>query len=172
MANVKGLLELAQSLMKKERWRYTVRLLKRNPAELEEDWKLLWNLGWSYFKLERTAEAQRYLARATQLAPNSHACWFALGSVYLEKKQFKKAESALADALRIKDSYLTRIGLALAYQAQGKIVQAENTHLDGIKLKPRESERYAAYADFLSDIGREAQAEKMNQKAKEMRRIN
>jgi Flp pilus assembly protein TadD len=141
MAKAKGLLERAHSLMKEERWREAVELLKENPDLLEKDWKLLWNLGWSYFQLERTADARRYLARASQLAPNSHACKFALGSVYLEKKQYKKAESVLADALQIKDSYLTRIGLALAYQAQGKITQAENTHLDGIKLKPKESER-------------------------------
>jgi len=158
--------------MKEERWSEAIKLLKGNSALLEKDWELLWNLGWSYFKLERISEARRYLIKATKLAPESHACKFALGSVFLKKKQYKKAESILADALRIKDSDLTRMSLAMAYQAQGKTTQAENTHLDGIKLKPKASERYAAYADFLSDIGREAESERMNRKAREIRRIN
>ena len=158
--------------MKQERWRETIKLLKGNSALLGKDWELLWNLGWCYFKLERYAEAQRYLTKATQLAPKNHACKFALGSVFLKKKQYKKAESVLAEALRIKDLDLTRMSLAMAYQAQDKISQAENTHLDGIKLKPKASERYAAYADFLADIGREAESERMNRKAREVRRIN
>jgi Tfp pilus assembly protein PilF len=165
-------LERAQSLMKEERWRDALELLKENSFDLEKNWELLWNLGWCYFKLERLDEARKYLTRASHLVPKSYACRFALGCVYLGKKQYNKAESILSLALQAKESYIARIGLALAFLAQGKIQQAENTHLDGIKLKPRDSERYAAYADFLSDVGRKADAEKMNRKAKELRRVN
>jgi Tfp pilus assembly protein PilF len=65
-----------------------------------------------------------------------------------------------------------RIGLALAYLAQGKIVEAEQTHLDDIRLKPKKSERYKSYAAFLSDVGGEVEAEKMNRKAKKLQRVN
>ena len=55
---------------------------------------------------------------------------------------------------------------------QGKVNEAENTHLDGIRLRPKQSKRYEAYGDFLSDVGREDEAERMNQKAQELKRIN
>jgi tetratricopeptide (TPR) repeat protein len=166
------LLELAQSLMKQERWRETIKLLKASTSVVEKHWELLWNLGWCYFKLQRWGEAGKYLAMATRLAPNSHACKFGLGSVYLKKKQYKKAEQSLTEALQIKEGHIARIGLALAYLAQGKIVEAENTHIENIRLKPKKSERYSSYADFLSDIGREVDAAKMYRKARELQGIN
>src|SRR5215467_12923949 len=118
----------------------------------EKLWELSWNLGWCYFKLKHWAKAQKYLTKAMKLAPANHACKYALGQVYLKKKQYKKAELILAEALHIKESHATRIGLALAYLGQGKIKQAEKTHLDGIKLKPKKSEGYESYATFLSDV--------------------
>ena len=67
---------------------------------------------------------------------------------------------------------LTRIALALAYLSQGKVVEAENVHLEGIRLKPKSSERYESYAAFLSDVGRETEAQTMNQKARTLLSIN
>jgi Tfp pilus assembly protein PilF len=166
------LLKLAQSVMREEHWSKVIRLLKENSSVVEKHWELLWNLGWCYFKLERMGEARKYLTRATGLAPENHVCKYGLGQVYLKQKQYKKAESVLFEALQIKESHSARIGLAFAYLAQGRVEEAEKTHLDGIKLKPRKSERYESYAAFLSDVGREAEAEKMNRKARELRRIN
>ena len=95
MVKANRLLKVAQSLMKQERWRETIKMLKGNSAQLGKDWELLWNLGWCYFKLERYAEAQRYLTKATQLAPKNHACKFALGSVFLRKSSTKKQNPSL-----------------------------------------------------------------------------
>lgn len=172
MAKTDRLLKLAQSLMEKHHWREAVKLLKEDPALLQKDWRLLWNLGWSYFKLERMDDAEKYLKRAANLAPENHACKFALGLVYLDKKQYKKAELLLLEALQIKESYVARIGLAFAYLKQGKVGEAERTHLDGIRLRPKQSKRYEAYGNFLSDVGCEAKAERMNQKAQELKLIN
>jgi Tfp pilus assembly protein PilF len=166
------LLKVAQSVMREERWRDAIKLLKTNSSLVEKHWELLWNLGWCNFKLERMDEARKYLARATKLAPENHVCKYGLGQVYLKTKQYKKAELILSEALQIKESHAARIGLALAYLAQGRVEEAEKTHLNGIRLKPKKSERYESYAAFLSDVGREAEAEKMNRKAKELQRIN
>jgi tetratricopeptide (TPR) repeat protein len=166
------LLKLAQSVMKGERWREAIELLKEDSLVVEKHWELLWNLGWCYFKLGRMNEARKCLTRAMKLAPENHVCKYGLGQVYLKQKQYKKAERILSQALQIKESHAARIGLALAYLAQGRIEEAEKTHLDGIRLKPKKSERYESYAAFLSDVGREAEAEKMNRKAEELRRIN
>jgi Flp pilus assembly protein TadD len=166
------LLKLAQSVMKEERWHEAITLLKENPSVVEKHWELLWNLGWCYFKLKRMDDARKFLTKAMQLAPKNHICKFGLGQVYLKKKQYKKAERILSEALQIKESHTARISLALAYLAQGKIGEAENTHLENIKLRPKKSERYEAYADFLSDVGREGEAEKMYRRARELQRIN
>lgn len=168
----KALLKRAESVMKEERWRDAIKLLKTNSSMVENNWELQWNLGWCYFKLERMDEAQKHLTAAMRLAPDRYACKFGLGVVYLEREWYKKAESLLPEALEIKDNYVTRISLAFVFLAQGKVEQAEKLHLDGIKLKPKESRRYESYAAFLSDIGREAEAARMSRKAKELRRIN
>jgi len=166
------LLKIAQSVMREERWHEAIKLLKENSSVVKKHWELLWNLGWCYFKLERWDESQKYLTRATRLAPENHVCKYALGQVYLKKEQYEKAELILSEALRIKESHVARIGLALAYLAQGRIAEAEKTHLDGIRFKPKKSEKYKSYAAFLSDVGREAEAAKMNRKAKELQRVN
>jgi tetratricopeptide (TPR) repeat protein len=162
----------AGSLMKESRWLDAIKLLNDGSSGVGKYWKLSWNIGWCYFKLGRFEEAQRYMKRANKLAPENPICKWALGAVYLKKRQFKNAEAILAESLRIKESYPTRISLALAYLAQGKIAEAEKTHLDGLKLRTRRSERYESYAAFLSDVGREGEAERMNQKAIELRNVN
>jgi tetratricopeptide (TPR) repeat protein len=169
---MRELLKLAQSVMREERWHEAIRLRKEHSAVVETHWELSWNLGWCYFKLKRMDEARKHLARAANIAPENHVCKYGLGQVYLKKKQYKKAEAILSEALRLKESHLSRSSLAFAYLAQGKIEEAEKTHLDGIKLKPRKSERYQSYAAFLSDVGRDAEAEKMGRKAKELQHIN
>lgn len=166
------LLKLVQSVMREERWHEAIRLLKDNSPLVEQHWELLWNLGWCYFKLGRLDEARKYLTKATNLAPQNYTCKFGLGQVYLEQKRYKKAESILSEALQIKGSPAARIGLALAYLAQGRVEEAEKMHLENIRLKPKKSEGYESYAAFLSDVGREAEAEKMKRKAKDLQLLN
>jgi Flp pilus assembly protein TadD len=164
------LLKQIQSIMNAERWLGAIKLLKDNLSVVQKDWKLSWNLAWCYLKSDRLDQARTHMIRAAKLAPKNAICRFGLGAVYLEMKKFKKAETNCAESLRIKDAYVPRLTLALAYMNQGKITDAENVHLEGIKLKPKESRRYEAYADFLSDVGREEQAQTMYRKAKKLDR--
>ena len=158
-------------MMGRHRWRETIRFLRANYLVVEKHWELLWNLGWCYFKLERMDDAGKYLRKANFLAPKSNVCKFGLGQVYLKKKQYKKAESILSEGYEIKATHKIRISLALAYLAQGKIEEAEKMHLENIKAKPTASARYESYAAFLYDVGREAEAKKMTQKAKRLQQI-
>ena len=162
----------AISLMKERRYSEVIKLLNKRSSNSRKHWKLSWNLGWSYFKLGRFDDARKHLIRTFKLAPDDAVCKWALGVVYLKKRQFKKAEASLVESLRIKESHVTRISLALAYLAQGKVKEAEKIHIENIKLGPRSSGRYKAYAAFLSDVGREAEAESMMQKAKALRGVN
>jgi Tfp pilus assembly protein PilF len=157
-----------ESVMGAEGWLDAIKLLKTELPVVRKDWRLSWNLGWCFFKLERIEDARKYLLQATKLAPESASFKWALGSVCLHQKQYQQAEINLAHSLRIKDAYVTRISLALAYLKQGKITEAENVHLEGIRLKPEEGRRYKAYADFLSDVGREHEAQRTYRKAKKL----
>jgi tetratricopeptide (TPR) repeat protein len=162
----------AASLMKDERWLDAIKLLSARSSGAGKNWKLSWNLGWCHFNLGRYDDARKHLIRANKLAPDNAICKWALGSVYLKKAQFRKAEIILADSLRLKESHLTRIALALAYLSQVKIAEAEKIHLENIKLRPTRSERYESYAAFLSDFGREAESQKILQKVKAIRSVN
>ena len=157
--------------MKKDRWPNAIKILKPESAVVREDWRLSWSLGWCYFKLDRLDDARKHMIRAARLAPENPTCNWGLGTVHLKRKHFKKAEARLAESLKAKESYITRSALALALLSQGKVAEAENVRLEGIKLKPR-SESYESYAAFLSDVGREREADMMTQKAKRLQRIN
>ena len=163
--------EATDSMMKAERWADAIKIIKCVPSVAEADWRLSWNLGWCYFKLDRFEAARKHLSRATKLAPENPACTWALGTVYLKKRQFAKAEKNLVESLRTRDLHVARISLALTYLEQGRIEEAESVHLEGIKLKPKASGRYESYACFLSDVGREAEAKRMYRKAKQLRGI-
>jgi tetratricopeptide (TPR) repeat protein len=164
--------ERALTEMRKEQWPAAIKLLKSNLAAARKNWRFSWNIGWCYFNLGKFVDAQKYMMRANRLAPENPICKWGLGSVYLKRKHFEKAEAILTESLAIKDSYPTRISLALACLSQGKAAEAEKIHLDGIRLKPRSSERYESYGAFLSDVGREEEARTINKKASELRRVN
>ncbi len=155
------------ALMKKDRLLEAIALLTRERSLVEQDWRLCWNLGWCYFNLDRFLQAQRVFARAMNRFPGNSACSWGLGLAYLKRKDFRKAEQFLVESLRIKDFYPARIALALAYLSQGKVSEAENTHLAGIERR-HESRRLESYAAFLEDVGREKEAEEMNLKAKSL----
>jgi Flp pilus assembly protein TadD len=162
----------AEPLMKEERWLDAIKVLNQGSSGRVRHWKLSWNLGWCYFKLRRFNDARKHMTRANELAPDSAVCKWGLGSVYLKKRQFKKAEAVLAESLRIKEWHNARTSLALAYLEQGKIAEAERMHVENIKLKPKDAGRYESYAAFLSDVGREAEAEQILQMVRAMRSVH
>jgi tetratricopeptide (TPR) repeat protein len=170
--NAVELWKLVQPTMNKERWLDANKFLIDNSPVVQNDWELSWNLAWCYFKLDRLDQARTHMIRAAKLAPANATCRFGLGAVYLKRKQFRKAETNCAESLRLKDMHITRLQFALVYMEQGKLTEAENVHLEGIKLKPKASQRYEAYADFLSDVGREEEAQTMYRKAKRLRQQN
>jgi tetratricopeptide (TPR) repeat protein len=162
----------ATSLITQKRHPEAIKLLNQKSSEAWKYMRLSWDLGWCYFHLRRYNDARKHLLRANELAPDNPTCKWALGLVYLKQKEFAKAESLLTESLRRKDLDHVRGPLALAYLCQGKIAEAEATHLEGITLRPNSSKRYELYAAFLFDVGRHAEVERMNAKAKQLGSIN
>jgi tetratricopeptide (TPR) repeat protein len=151
--------------MGRELWSAAVAFLDEHAQLVESDFPLSWTLGWAHFKQKQFAEARRCLQRATQLAPQEWRGHWALGLSCRSLGQYDQAEASLREALRIRDTSLARFFLALVYMEQGRSAEAEQIHLDGIRIDPESTERWEAYADFLSDEGREAEAQEAYAKA-------
>lgn len=161
----------AGSAMRKRRYAEAIQLFRSDSAALNKDWRAMWDLGWCYYNLEKFSDAGKCFALADAVAQGNAICKWAKGLVYIKKRKYKKAEQVLLESLRLKERFHTRIALALAYLAQRKVSLAEKAHLDGIKIGTRLSERYESYAAFLSDVGREDEAEQMNQEARRIRSL-
>jgi tetratricopeptide (TPR) repeat protein len=161
----------AIGFMKKSRYLDATKLLRGEFRKIKGDWRALWDLGWCYYNLKRFAEAGRYFNLADGVSSGNAICRWARGLVYIKKQEYEKAEIVLSDSLRLRERFHTRIALALTYLALGKVELAEKTHLDGIRMGTRLTERYESYAAFLSDVGREAEAKKIEQKVRERQRI-
>lgn len=163
-----GAKKFSDSLMDGERWSEAVAYLEAHPELVNGDYSLSWTLGWALFKQQQFAEACRVLQQATQLAPREWTGHWALGLCWRGLGQYDQAEASLREALRIRDSTLARLGLALVYMKQGRSAEAEQVHLEGLRLRPDSAERWHAYAAYLSDEGRETEAQKAYAKAESM----
>ena len=162
--------EQIQSLMNQGKWLDAIELVQKDVELLQNSYQLSWNIGWCFFKLDRNKEARKHLLQACKLNPGSAVSHWAIGTIYLKLGQYKMAEASLKKALRIKDSHLARSALAFTYHTQGNIDEAERIHLEGLKLKQDDWNRYKSYACFLSDVGREEEAQQMNRKARNQKR--
>jgi tetratricopeptide (TPR) repeat protein len=156
-----------QKLLGKSEWVSVIERLRGEHHLLEISWELLWSLGWAYSKIDNFQDAEKHLLQATLIAPDNHICNWALGVTYFDLQQYQKAEVSLSKALQIKDGAIARLFLAIVYMEQGKLNEAENVHVEGLRLKPDSRKRYEAYGDFLSDVNREKEAQEMYRRADE-----
>lgn len=161
-------IERLNQAMQEERWNDAIAIADGAIPEAPENQTLLWSAGWARFKLGLMKEAIEYLVRAVDTEPTSaSACW-SVGAVCSEAGDTDAAELWLLRALALRDTSLGRLSLALNYQRQGLTEMAEVVHKEGLRRAPGSRERLEAFADFLSDMGREMEAEEQRAKAKEL----
>jgi tetratricopeptide (TPR) repeat protein len=164
-----GAMKISDTLMRNERWKAAVAFLEGHAELVRGDFSLSWTIGWAHCKQQQFGEAQRFLLQAIQLAQEArHECLghWALGVSYRGLGNHDQAEASLRESLRISDYFPARVVLALLVTELGRSAEAEQVHLDGIQLKPKSSDRWEAYAAFLSDIGRETEAQEALVKAR------
>lgn len=152
-----SLYDRTSELMREQKWEQVISELDHKVLKNKKNWRLYWNAAWSNYKLKLFNEAEKYFQSAVHLTPNpkdKSICLTFLGITKLETKDLEKAHEHLKQALDIKDSSLTRKGLALALMYLDRVDEAEQVHKDGIDLEPNNKERLAAYGDFLLDVGR------------------
>ena len=153
-----ALRQFVDGLMHAEAWAEAITLLENSPQLVRLDFALTWTLGWAHFKLGRFERAHSVLQDAVTLAPGEYAGYVALGVILRSLGQLKAAEEALQTAIKFRDTDWARLSLALTYLDTGRLDDAEQVHVEGLRSKPESAERWAAYADFLSDIGRDLDA--------------
>lgn len=94
-------------------------------------------LGWSYWHLDRRAEAEKTWDRLLILAPQSVTPYNILSQVAVYKKEMEKAESLLRKSLELDpNQFDTRLNLALVLAWQAKTEEAEQLLLQGIREEP------------------------------------
>jgi tetratricopeptide (TPR) repeat protein len=164
-----GARKISDTLMQNERWKAAVAFLKEHEELVKEDFSLSWTIGWAHWKQEQFGEARRFLLQALQLArgPRDECVGhWALGLSYLGLGKHDQAEVSRRESLRIGDYSPARLDLALLLMELGRFAEAEQLHLDGIQLKPKSRARWEAYSAFLSDVGRETEAQGGSRKSK------
>jgi Flp pilus assembly protein TadD len=150
-------LEEVCALMQASRWREAIDLcISTGMPDSEPD--LLWNCAWAHFKLGDLAAARTLFEAAAMLRPEHAGTLWGLGVVLHSLGARKEAKRRLAGALELEDFTDARLVMALLLMESGDLAAAERVHREGIRLQPTDAERCAAYADFLTDVGREAEA--------------
>jgi Tfp pilus assembly protein PilF len=155
-------------LMRSHRWQQAIELLNANGDSFATDYELSWNLGWAYFQSERFSEAVAPLENALRLQPERAASHWALAATYLTLDRLDRAVDYSKAALKLRDVTIARQILALAYMQLGDTSAAEAVHKEGLDLQPTSPQRWQAYADFLSDLHRDEEADHAYRKAKEL----
>jgi tetratricopeptide (TPR) repeat protein len=155
--NERSLHEQVNDLMREERWREAIVLCESTPPSTRS-FDVQWNCAWAHFKLNEFAAAKLHFEKILHEQAEHPATLLGLGVVLHRLGIFEEAKEYLKRTLVLKDSITARLTLALLFMEEGDFVSAEQVHLEGLNLKPESVERIKAYADFLSDAGREDEA--------------
>lgn len=167
----KNIYKSTSQLMKEHQWEKVLKILDSKTLEENKSWKLLWNLAWSYYKLDKFAEALDKFHKAAEYATDEKdkaICLTFMGITELQLEKFDNALKYLQDSLLIEDSTLTRKSLALALMHLDDFKSAQKIHEEGLKLKPKNKERLAAFGDFLLDMGMVNEAEEIKRRLAEL----
>ena len=153
----RSLSEQIDELMALDRWREAVTLCE-SAASSAVNLRVRWNWAWAHFKLDEFSAARFHFVKVLEQQPDHPATLFGLGVVLYKLGIADGARRHLEHALELEDLLSARIVLALLLMEEGDSAAAEQVHLEGLKLKPKSLERIQAYADFLSDSGRDEEA--------------
>ncbi|MGC4114504.1 MAG: tetratricopeptide repeat protein [Myxococcales bacterium] len=165
---VRRLLEEERALTSQERWDAAAALFRDNAELVTSNYELLWDAGWTEYKLGRLSTAETYLKKAIDAKPTCHIGYWALGTVLSETDRFEDSEHNLIKALVLRDGLVGRLSLALLYMRKNMLALAEAVHKEGLRLRPNDRARIEGFADFLSDLGRDEEAGKLYESAKRL----
>jgi rhomboid protease GluP len=116
-------------------------------------------------------QAVASLERATVEKPKDATTLMLLGSIYLDKRDFAKAETALQKAVTIKPDYFAaQFNLGQAQLQLGKAGPAETSLQAAVRLDPKSFDAQQALAQALHDQGKNDEAAAAQTKAEALRK--
>jgi rhomboid protease GluP len=119
----------------------------------------------------RVDEAIARLERTTTQNPNDATAFMLLGTAYLDKRDYAKAETALQKAAALKPDYFAaQFNLGLAQMQLGKPGPAVASLQAAARLDPKNSDVQQALAEALKAQGRNDEANAALRKAEELRK--
>lgn len=113
-----------------------------------------YNLGIIYSKQKEYNKAIEELNRASVGQPNTAAVFFALGTVYFQKKDLVYAEEYFKKALKIYPDAKTYYNLGFVHQQEGKVSLAEQEYKKAIALNPYFLSAHYKLAQLYLDEGK------------------
>ena len=116
-------------------------------------------------------EAIATLERATAEKSSDPTTFLLLGSAYLDKGEFAKAETVLQKAVNLKPDYFAaQFNLGLAQMKLNKPQAAADTMQAAVRLEPKNSDAQQALAEALHAQGKNDEADAALRKAQELRK--
>ncbi len=150
-----------------------VRELERAVALDEGNVDALLLLGALALDGKKYGRAERYFARAVELAPDEAKPHFFMGRLYLERNELEHAAAEFKKAHDINGYDPTiLIHLAVVLERLGKVDESEKLYRTLLALYPASPESYTSYGSFLFRMNRFEEATKLFKEAEVLDRNN
>ncbi|HEV8375327.1 MAG TPA: tetratricopeptide repeat protein [Candidatus Polarisedimenticolia bacterium] len=147
-------LGLGVALMASQRYRPALAEMDRSVSLDEKSFRAHLFRGMILRGLRRTAEARREAARAIELMPSSPVAHALLGDCEQDQRRFTQARANYLVAAELDQTLLwPRLGVAAAYQREGKLAAAEKAYLFAEEEFPKDATRIRIQAASMLVAG-------------------
>ena len=120
----------------------------------ENQWRYYYDLGMSAYYSKNFSEATANLHKAARVRENEPIIWNALGQVYMEVGEWKKAEKSLSKALEIDKNFTdARLNLGILYLKTKRYKEAERYLKEAIEDETFEKKHIAYF--YMAKLKRE-----------------
>lgn len=123
--NLRAKANYAALLGEEGKFAASAQLFEQVVARKPDDWSVTYNLGLTYYKLNRPEDAVELLSRAVQIAPGDPEQYLYLGLAELKLGRNKEAEAALRQAIALRpQGYGYHFALGTVLKRRGMLAQA------------------------------------------------
>jgi protein O-GlcNAc transferase len=158
----------AETAIRTEDFEQAAALLRRLVSMEPMEPLFHWRLGYVLMELQNHSDALMCFHKAIALDPDSVPAWGGLGRVYLEKGDFREAESAFRKRLSLRTSIQHYVFLALALREMGRYQESVEACKAAINIDPKYDEAYFNLGLALDMSGRHEEAKIAIEKAESL----
>ncbi len=137
--NSMATIDLANTLGERGMYQDAIRLLKQSLDRDPSFWWANYNLGYTYYRIDRLDEAEKYLLRAISIYPNKPSEFLYLGLTELKKGRLQAAEAALRQAIKLRpDLAGNHFALGMVLKLEGNLSAALEEFQAELAISPDE----------------------------------